>query len=156
MQYVLRHAYGMVDIALAGDRLTVRTQGTGALDKLKTIDISLSDLKQFCIVPTIGAQNAIGRGAYDASYQSEFIFSYRDGAKIGKKRVFVNGADEAFKAIVSSLAASRPDASLLHLPPAEAQKQIGVMSGKNAVILIVALVIAIPIIVIAIVIATGH
>ena len=61
INYSLKHANAAVDLTVADERLIVSTRGKGLLDKLRTIDIPLSDLKNFCLVPTIGAQNIIGR-----------------------------------------------------------------------------------------------
>jgi len=52
------------------------------------------------------------------------------------------------------LLAKRPDASLLDLPPAEAQKQIGVMSARKAVYIIVFLLVGVPLIIALIIILT--
>lgn len=160
IEYNLKHAHGVVDLALVNDRLLVNTQGNGLADKLRTIDLALSDLKNFCLVPTIGAQNLISRhGAdgemeYDQTYDAEFIFSYTVGGKLKKKRVFVNSHDNNFQAILEQLVAARPDASLLDLPPAEAQKQIGVMSPRTAVFIIVGLLVGVPVIAALIIILT--
>jgi len=98
INYSLKHANAAVDLTVADERLIVSTRGKGLLDKLRTIDIPLSDLKNFCLVPTIGAQNIIGQArqekigdfAYDYSYDAEFNFSYQGDGKLKKKRVFVN------------------------------------------------------------------
>ena len=166
IEYRLRHAHGIVDMALAENRLLVNTQGNGLADKLRSIDLALSDLKNFCLAPTIGAQNLISRhGAdgemeYDQTYDAEFIFSYTVGGKLKKKRVFVNSHDDNFQAILEQLVAERPDASLLDLPPDEAQKQIGVTSARTAVFIIVGLLVGVPVIAALIIILTqvlsGH
>ena len=153
INYFLEHTTAAVDLTLTGERLIVRTQGRGLLDKLRTIDIPLSDLKNFCLVPTIGAQNIIGRVgeenardfAYDRSYDSEFIFSYQEAGKLKKKRVFVNSQDEMFQRFLAALESRRPEASLLHLEPAEAQKRIGVMSARKAVFILVGLLVGVPV-----------
>jgi hypothetical protein len=154
INYFLKHSNATVDLALTNDRLIVNTQGKGLLDRLRTIDIPLSDLESFCLVPTIGAQNIIGRRseenagdfAYDLSYDSEFIFSYRDNGNLKKKRVFVNSRDEIFQRLLEALESSCPEASLLHLEPAEAQKQIGVISARKGVYIIIALLVGLPVI----------
>jgi hypothetical protein len=152
IEYFLKHAHGAVDLALVDDRLIVNTQGNGLADKLRTIDISISDLKNFCLVPTIGAQNVISRHGedgemeYDNSYDAEFIFSYITQGKLKKKRLFVNSHDDKFAALIEQLQTRRPDASLLDLPPAEAQQRIGVMSARKAVFLIVGLLVGLPVI----------
>jgi hypothetical protein len=158
LEYLLKHAHGTVDLVLLDDRLIVNTQGVGLADKLRTIDLQLSDVKKFCLVPTIGAQNLISRhGAdgemqFDQSYDAEFIFSYAAGRKMKKKRVFVNSQNDNFQAILEQLTARRPDASLLDLPPADAQKQMGVMPARTAVFIIVGLLVGLPVIVAIIII----
>jgi len=154
IQYSLQHATGSVEIALKDNRFRVATQGKGLLDKLKVIDIPLADLRNFCLVPTIRAQNisgkAVGEGsgrfAYDESYDSEFIFSYLEQGKLKNKRLFVGRQDGVFQKILSALQAKRPDASLLHLDPSEAQKQIGVLSATKALTLILGLLIGLPLV----------
>jgi hypothetical protein len=157
INYYLKHAHGMVDLVLVDDRFIVNTQGTGLLDKLRTIDISLSSLKNFCLVPTIGAQNIISRHGgedagfvYDRSYDAEFIFSYLDEGKLKKKRVFVNSQDDSFQTILETLQSECPEASLLHLEPAEAQKQIGVMAARKAVFIVIALLVGVPTVIVMI------
>lgn len=147
-RYTLDHATATVDLSVTPDRLTVRTQGKGALDKPRIVDIPLSDLRHFCVVPTIGAQHA--RTGGDFSYDSEFIFSYQDGGKVANKRQFVRREDEAFKAFLAVLERRRPDASLLHLEPAEAQQQMGVLSASKAVYIVIGLLVGIPLLVILI------
>jgi hypothetical protein len=160
IEYFLKHAHGTVDLALVDDRLIVNTQGVGLADRLRTIDLALSDLKNFCLVPTIGAQNLISRHgedgemAFDQSYDAEFIFSYAAGRKVKKKRVFVDSQNDNFQAILEQLIARRPDASLIDLPPAEAQKQMGVVSARTAVFVIVGLLVGLPVIATIIIILT--
>ena len=147
LAYQLRHATGSVELTLDSGRFVVKTQGTGLADKLRTIDVSVGELTHFCIVPTIGAQNMVARGVSDGSFDAELVFSYVSAGKPGKKRLFVNSRDPAFMQIISSLAASRPDASLLQLDPQEALRRIGVMSASKALWVILAVVIAIPVII---------
>ncbi len=154
INYSFRHTNGMVNIVLASDRLIVNTQGVGLIDKLKTIDILVSQVNNFCLVPTIRAQNLIsrtgaegGNALYDTSYDAEFIFSYTENGKLKKKRVFVNSHDEAFQSLLDALVNLRPEASLLTLQPAEAQKQIGVMGAKTAVFIIVGLLVGVPVLI---------
>ena len=160
IKYYLQHAHGVVDMVLLNDRMLVNTQGVGLADKLRSIDIPLSDLRNFCLVPTIGAQNLISRHGedgeieYDRAYDAEFIFSYTLGGKLKKKRVFVNSHNENFQAILRQLQTKRRDASLLDLPPAEAQKRIGVMAARKAVFIIVGLLVGVPVIVALIIILT--
>ena len=73
---------------------------------------------------------------------------------VKKKRVFVNSQNDKFQAILEQIKAKRPDASLLELPPAEAQKQIGVMSARTAVFIIVGLLVGVPVIAALVIILT--
>lgn len=151
VNYVLDRTAGSLDLTLSAQRLVAKTQGKGLLDKPKTVDIPLTDLKNFCLLPTIGAQNIVGqeagiKPAYDYSYNAEFVFSYNQNGKLKKKRVFVNSEDETFQRLLQDLEMRCPGASLLHLPPAEAQKRIGVLSAKKTVVMILALLLGLPII----------
>jgi hypothetical protein len=154
INYNLKHAHGTVDLVLAEDRLVVKTQGVGLLDRLRTIDVSLSEIRKFAVVPTIGAQNIIrrsggeGGGAlYDRAYDAEFVFSYEDHGKLKKKRVFVNSHDDTFQNILLALGSARPDASLLGLEPGDALKQIGVMPARTAVFIIIGVIVGVPVLI---------
>jgi hypothetical protein len=160
IEYYLKHAHGTVNLSIVDDHLIVNTQGVGIADRLRTIELPLSDLKKFCLVPTIGAQNLISRhGAdgemeFDQTYDSELIFSYAVGRKLKKKRVFVNSQNDNLQSVLEQMKARRPDASLLELPPADAQKQIGVMSARTAVFIIVGLLVGVPVIAAIVIILT--
>ncbi len=155
INYFLDQATGTVDLTLTEARLTTKTKGKGLLDKLRIIDIPLSDLTHFCLVPTIAPQNLVSYASEgDLSYDSEFVFSYREGEQLKKKRVFVNSRDEAFKKLLENLKRECPSASLLHLEPAEAQKQIGVMASSRALYLIIGLLIGVPVLIALIVITS--
>src|SRR5215204_521144 len=65
INYSLKHANAAVDLTVADERLIV---------KLRTIDIPLSDLKNFCLVPTIGAQNIIGQARQEKI--GDFAYDY--------------------------------------------------------------------------------
>jgi hypothetical protein len=145
--YHLDHSTSTVDLSLTADRLTVRTQGKGLADTMRIIDIPLSAVRQFAVVPTVGAQNLAARGAYDTSYDSEFIFTYDDQGRVKSKRLFVQREDAAFQQFITALQARRPDASLLHLDPADAQKQMGVLSASKAVWIILAVIVGIPVLI---------
>lgn len=157
MEYYLQTTWATLALELRDDRLVVSIRGKGLIDRPKTTEVPLADLKQFCVVPTIGVQNINGRRdpegsgfRFDRSYDAEFIFSYEDQGKVKKRRVFVNQGDEAFQGLLGSLSTRCPDASLLHLEPAVARKQIGVMSPRTAVAIIVGLLVGIPVLVAAI------
>jgi hypothetical protein len=148
--YALERANGTAELTLSDGRFIVKTQGVGLIDKLQTIDIALTDLDKFCVVPTIAIQNVVDQtGAtltYDDAYDAEFIFSYRDGGKVKKKRVFIENGDEAWQRVRAGLKERCPSASLLDMDPAEAQKQIGVVSGKTGLYILLAIIFGVPLI----------
>jgi hypothetical protein len=151
--YFIDQSNGTVDLTLTDERFVAKTQGKGLLDKPRTIDIPISDLKHFCLVPTITPQNLVSYTSVgDHSYDAEFIFSYREGEQLKKKRVFVNSQDEAFKLLLANLGRECPSASLLHLGPAEAQKQMGVLSARRAIYIIIGLLVGVPLVIASIVI----
>jgi hypothetical protein len=159
--YSLDHANGSVELTLTAQRFIAKTQGKGLLDKPRTIDIPFTDLEKFCLVPTINAQNVVaaGRGTprvYDDSYDSEFIFSYREGGKLKRKRVFVNREGEAFSRLLEDLKTRCPAASLLDLDPAEAQQQIGALSARKAVYIVIGLIVGVPVIIMLIVLISNR
>ncbi|HEY0395441.1 MAG TPA: hypothetical protein VGD01_13165 [Candidatus Elarobacter sp.] len=159
LTYSLDFATGTVELALTSGRFTVTTQGKGLIDKPRTIDIALSDLEKFCVIPTIRAQNIVGQDAgtsmiYDDTYDAELMFSYRDGGTLKKKRLFVNSHDPAFEAIMARLKADRPTASLLDLDPAEAQKQIGAMPTSKALFIVIGVIVGMPLVIGLIVLLT--
>ena len=167
IHYNLKHKNGIVDLVLSNERLVVSTQGVGLIDKLRSHEIPIRDIKNFCVVPTIGAQNIIsrrggesGEALYDCSYDAEFIFSYEANGKLKKKRVFVNTQNDVFQSFLEPLVRLRPDASLLHVPPAEAQRQIGVMAARKAVLIVFGLLVGVPVLIAMIVIISqilnGH
>lgn len=148
INYFLEHSTATVDLTLTDGRLIAKTQGKGALDKPRIIDIPLSDLKNFCLVPTIATQNLVGYSSEgDHSYDSEFIFSYREGEKTKVKRTFVSSRDQSFTMLLDSLKRKCPDASLLHLAPAEAQKQIGAVSAGKVIYIFLGLIIGVPVLI---------
>ena len=148
INYFLDQSNGSVDLTLADGRFIARTQGKGLLDKPRTIDIALSELERFCVTPTIAAQNLVSpRSAGDFSYDAEFIFSYREGSQLKKKRCFVNSRDGSFKSLLETLQQECPGASLLHLDPAEAQKQIGVISASKTIYIILGVLIGVPVLI---------
>jgi len=151
--YFIDQSNGTVDLTLTHERFIAKTQGKGLIDKPRTIDIPLSDLKHFCLVPTIAPQNLVSYGSVgDHSYDAEFIFSYREGEQQKQKRVFVNSRDESFKVLVETLRRECPSASLLHLEPAEAQKQMGVLSASKTIYIIIGLLVGVPLVIALIVI----
>jgi hypothetical protein len=150
LTYILDHSISRVEINLLPGRLVVNTQGKGALDRLRTIDITLSALEHFTVVPTVLIQNVIHARhrtevLVDDSYNAEFIFTYRNGNKLKKKRVFVNRLAPEFQLLLQELERARPDASLTRIDPAEALKKMGVMTASSAVKVVVGLLVVVPI-----------
>ena len=156
INYFIDQSNGTVDLTLTDERLIAKTKGKGLIDKPRTTDIPLSDLEHFCLVPTIAPQNLVSyRSTGDHSYDAEFIFSYRAGEQLKKKRgVFVNSRDESFKRLLENLASKCPRASLLHLEPAEAQKQMGVLSAGKTIYIIIGLLVGVPLVITLIVIVS--
>jgi hypothetical protein len=152
--YSIDHSTASAELALTDERLIVRTKGKGMIDKPQIIDIPLTQLKYFCLVPTTAPQNLVssGTGGGDFSYDSELIFSYQAGAQLKKKRLFVDSRNESFERLLKKLERSRPDASLLNLEPAEAQKQIGVVSASKVIYVLIGLLVGIPILIALVVI----
>src|SRR5437763_3733605 len=151
--YFIDHSNGTVDLTLTDKRFVAKTQGKGLIDKPRTIDIPLTDLKHFCLAPTIAPQNLVSYiSAGDLSYDAEFIFSYKEGEHLKKKRVFVNSRDESFKVLLENLGRECPSASLLHLEPGEAQKQMGVLSASKTIYIIIGLLVGVPLVIALIVI----
>jgi hypothetical protein len=72
-----------------------------------------------------------------------------------KKRLFVSASDPAFHAVVNMLRGLRPDASLLHLAPRDVYRAIGVLSPQQGLVVVLALLIAVPLLVVLIVIAAN-
>jgi hypothetical protein len=147
----LSHSTGTSELVLTGDRLVVKTHGTGLADRPRTIDVALAELRQFCMTGTIRAQNMSGTPAQqvvDTSRDSELIFSYLAGGRVKKQRLFVDASDPALQAIVSRLRELRPDASLLHLAPRDAYRTIGVLSPEQGLRVVLAVVIGAPVLVV--------
>lgn len=153
--YHLEHSTSAVDLSLTADRLLVKTEGKGLADTVRIVEVPLSALRQFVVAPTVGAQNLAARGTYDASYDSEFIFTYDEQGKVRNKRLFVLRGDEGFQRFIAALQAARPDASLMHLDPADAQQQMGVLSASKAVWIIIAVIVGIPLLIALIVLLSS-
>ncbi len=149
IEYSLEHQRGSVRLALSDGRLSVRTAGNGLLDRPRTVEVALSDLEAFAVVPTVGASHLVGGPRsdriVDRSFDSELLLSWREGGKARKRRVFVNARSAGFRTLIEALRAKRPQASLLDLDPAEAHRRIGMISGARAVWVVVALLVGVPI-----------
>jgi hypothetical protein len=132
--YVLSYGMAKLVLTLTDDRFVSK-------GSMQNVDIPLSSLRHFCVSPVTNDVN---------TYDSQLIVSWTNGDKTESKKIYVRQTDASFQQFLAALQQKRPDASLMHLPPAEAQKQMGVLStnklawiialGIVAVILIVALI----------------
>jgi len=148
--YATDHARWSMGIRLGDDRLELTFSGKGLIDKPRTTAIPLADLKNFAVVPTAQIQHVIGGRLSDPvtdnSYDSELFVSWTLNGKLKKKRVFVSAQHPAFKSILEALKARRPEASLLDLSPDQAYQRMGFITPKQAVWIIVGLIVGLPII----------
>jgi hypothetical protein len=147
--YHVDHGLGTVELSLTAERLIIRTEGRGLLDRPKVVDVALSELDRYAVVPVIAAQQAGGM-----TCDSEFIVTYRVAADRKAKRVFVDN-DDALRAFLAQLVRRHPAGSLLHLPPAQAHEQLGVASAAKAVYIVIALLVAVPIVIALLTVAFG-
>jgi hypothetical protein len=132
--YVLSYGMAKLVLTLTDDRFVSK-------GSMQNVDIPLSALRHFCVAPVANDVN---------TYDSQLIVSWGENGKTESKKIYVRRTDTSFQQFMDALMQKRPDASLMHLPPAEAQKQMGVMStnklawiialGIVAVIVIVALI----------------
>ncbi|MEQ8766809.1 MAG: hypothetical protein RL885_23045 [Planctomycetota bacterium] len=153
-RYRLEHHRGTVDITLSNALLVVRSQGNALLDKPKAVEVPLTDIRHFCVVPVIRAQQIISRRnpddsgfLYDESFDSELIVSFQREGKLLKRRYFVSQSDPDLLELLSELTDARPDASLAGLEPREALRRIGVMSARTVVWIIVGALVGLPVLV---------
>jgi len=133
--YTLNFGMSNLNLQLTDDRFVSR-------GSMQNVDVPLSSLRNFCIVPT---KNSTG------AYDSELIVSWDEAGKRKSRKLYVRGADVSFQQFLAALQQKRPDASLLHLDPKSAQKQMGVLSTNKfawiAALGIVGLVLVIAIVI---------
>lgn len=147
LNYNLDHTTATVNLSLTPNRLIAQTRGKGIMDKPVEINIPLSDVKNFCLIPTTKFQNLESvRSKGDYSYDSEFIFSYVITGKIKKKRVFVDSQDQSFIVLINELQRLCPEAYLLHISPVEAMKKIDVVSASGAAKILIGILIGVALI----------
>ncbi len=149
LRYSLEHANGTVNLTLASDRLVVHSQGYGLIDRPRTLELELKDLRQFYVTGVIAAQTAVQRvnreTIHDATFNSELLLAFEQGGRVARRRIFVDADDAAFKALYAGLEAARPDASLASLEPAEALKRMGMVAPSDALRWIIGLIVGIPV-----------
>ena len=113
--YTLSYGATKLNLMLNDDRFVSK-------GSMQNVDIPLAALRHFCLAPV--KSNA---GAYD----SELVVAWDESGKPKSKKIYVRESDVSFKQFLSALEQRRPDASLLRLDPAVAQKQMGVTSTKK-------------------------
>jgi hypothetical protein len=113
--YTLNFGMSNLNLALTDDRFVSR-------GSMQNVDVPLSSLRNFCIVPT---KNSAG------AYDSELIVSWDEAGKPKSKKIYVRSSDASFQQFLGALQQMRPDASLLHLDARSAQKQMGVLSTSK-------------------------
>ena len=132
--YTLSFGVTKLNLLLSDDRFISR-------GSMQNVDIPLSSLRYFCVSPVTNNVN---------TYDSELIVSWSEAGKNKSKKIYVRQSDQSFQGFLKALQQKRPDASLLHLKPKEAQKQMGVTS-TNKLAWIIALAIVALIILIVVV-----
>lgn len=120
--YTLNFGMTKLNLALTDDRFTSK-------GSMQNLDIPVSSLRHFCMVP---CKSNVG------TYDSELIVSWDQAGKTKSKKIYVRGSDVSLQQFLQALQQRRPDASLLHLDPKSAQKQMGVL-GTNKMAWIIAL-----------------
>jgi hypothetical protein len=114
--YTLSYGASKLNLLLTDDRFVSK-------GSMQNVDIPLSALRYFCIVPT--------KSDLGAAYDSQLVLSWDEAGKVKSKKLMVRNTDVSFKQFLSSLEQRRPDASLLNLNPDAAQKKMGVTSTKK-------------------------
>lgn len=113
--YTLSFGVTKLNLTLMDDRFVSR-------GSMQNLDIPLSSLRYFCVSPVYNQVN---------TYDSELIVSWDEGGKTKSKKIYVRQTDQSFQDFIGALQQKRPDASLLHMNPKEAQKQMGVTSTNK-------------------------
>ena len=113
--YTLSFGVTKLNLILTDDKFVSR-------GSMQNVDIPLSSLRNFC-VPLV--KNNVN------TYDSELIVSWDEAGKTKSKKLYVRQSDQSFQDFLKALQQKRPDASLLHLSPKEAQKQMGVTSTNK-------------------------
>ena len=113
--YTLNMGLSRFNMALTDERFTSR-------GSMQNVDIPLASLRNFCLVPV---KSDLG------TYDSQLVISWNEAGKTQSKKLYVRHTDESFQQFMQALQQKRPDASLLHLDPRVAQKQMGVLSTNK-------------------------
>ena len=142
--YTLTQGLSKTTLTLTDDRFVSH-------GPMQNVDIPLSALRHFCVAPVkMDAINAMA-----AKYDSQLVISWNDNGKVSSKKLYVKQGEPSFQQFLAALQQKRPDASLMHLPPGEAQKQMGVLSTNKLAWIIGIGIIVLILIVVAILGLTG-
>lgn len=117
-----------LDFGLANLVLTLTHDRFTSKGPMQNLDIPLGALRHYCLAPV---PNDAG------TYDSQLVLTWDEGGQRKSKKINVRAIDSTFKTLLNQLGVSRPDANLLHLDPAEAQKQMGVLSTSKLAWMIV-------------------
>src|SRR6266481_5020551 len=115
INYSLSFGLSKLNLSLTEDRFI--SQGS-----MQNVDVPLSSLRYFCVSPVYNQVN---------TYDAELILAWDEAGKRKSKKLYVRQTDQSFQDFISALQQKRPDASLLHMNPKEAQKQMGVTSTNK-------------------------
>jgi hypothetical protein len=115
INYTLSFGMTKLNLSLTDDRFVSR-------GSMQNLEIPLSSLRYFCVSPVYNQVN---------TYDAELIVAWDEGGKTKSKKLYVRQTDQSFQDFIGALQQKRPDASLLHLNPKEAQKQMGVTSTNK-------------------------
>jgi hypothetical protein len=117
-----------IDFGLASLVVTVSDDRLTSKGPMQNLDIPLSALRHFCVAPI---PNDTG------NYDAQLVLAWDEGGKQKSKKLNVRGSDTTLKTLLDGLAARRPGTSLMHLDPAAAQTQMGVLSTNKLAWIIV-------------------
>ena len=132
--YTLSFGVTKLNLMLTDDKFVSR-------GSMQNVDIPLSSLRYFCVSPVTNNVN---------TYDSELIVSWDEAGTSRSKKIYVRQSDQSFQDFLRALQQKRPDASLLHLKPKDAQKQMGVTSTKKLAWIIALAIVGVIILIVVI------
>ena len=132
--YTLSFGVTKLNLMLTDDKFVSR-------GSMQNVDIPLSSLRYFCVSPVTNNVN---------TYDSELIVSWDEAGTSRSKKIYVRQSDQSFQDFLRALQQKRPDASLLHLKPKDAQKQMGVTSTNRLAWIIALAIVGVIILIIVI------
>ena len=132
--YTLSFGVTKLNLMLTDDKFVSR-------GSMQNVDIPLSSLRYFCVSPVTNNVN---------TYDSELIVSWDEAGTSRSKKIYVRQSDQSFQDFLRALQQKRPDASLLHLKPKDAQKQMGVTSTNRLAWIIALAIVGVIILIVVI------